>query len=178
MLNADPSFVSGGLLIAPDSPAVNAAYAAGGAPHPVFALFESTYPGVGGIARDITGGARPSCGGAVGYRRRRARWEPQLPDAANARPDVTFERAYNSLRHSYLVRRRTARRFTAISAAVVSMDCSVESIVTVGFGEIPIVDVHESGSLGRRRAAYAEDDEFAWVPESEPVGRECRRDRG
>ena len=41
----------GSLLINSDSPAVNAGYAtANGQPHPVFALFESTYPGHGSIA--------------------------------------------------------------------------------------------------------------------------------
>ena len=59
----DPRFLPGSLLINSDSPAVNAGYAtANGGPHPVFALFESTYPGHGSIARDSRGTNRPSAG--------------------------------------------------------------------------------------------------------------------
>ena len=59
----DPRFLPGSLLINSDSPAVNAGYATtNGGPHPVFALFESTYPGHGSIARDSRGANRPSAG--------------------------------------------------------------------------------------------------------------------
>jgi hypothetical protein len=62
-LSADPRFGTGSLMIMPDSPAINAGYAtSGGTPHPLFALFELTYPGAGGIARDITGTLRPTAG--------------------------------------------------------------------------------------------------------------------
>jgi hypothetical protein len=62
-LSADPRFADANLMIRSDSPAINAGYAtSGGGPHPVFALFDNTYPGAGGILRDADGRARPTSG--------------------------------------------------------------------------------------------------------------------
>ena len=93
----DPRFAStSSLMILGDSPALNAGYAtSGGGIHPVFALFESTYPGHGSITRDFRGTARPSSG---------AQWDIGAHDTAARQ------------RQRHLLRRRMCESFGSPSA--------------------------------------------------------------
>nr|AHN98034.1 hypothetical protein [uncultured bacterium lac193] len=63
-VNASPQFVSStDWRLLAGSPAIDAGYATSiGTPHPVFALFEATYPGAGAITRDISGRLRSVLG--------------------------------------------------------------------------------------------------------------------